>query len=259
MSPEQALPLANDDSPVFGAASSRLVASRSHEVRAHGDAFRTGEGVGWREHDHSLFHGTERFFRPGYLDNLVGVASGARRRDGQAEAGARVADVGCGYGASTIIMAQAFPKSQVRRLRLPRALDRARARAAAEAGLGQTSASRSPRRRTSPASGYDLVASSTASTTWATPSGRRGTSARPWPTDGTWLLVEPFAGDRGARTSTRSGGSTTVPRRWSARRASLAQEVGLALGAQAGEKRLARSVKRAASPASAAPRRRRST
>ena len=100
----------------------------SRTSRTSPSASARGEGFGWHEHDHDLFEGTERFFRPGYLANLV--ESWLPSLDGvveKLEAGARVADIGCGHGASTILMAQAYPALDVRRLRLPRGLDRGRA------------------------------------------------------------------------------------------------------------------------------------
>src|SRR5215813_1057329 len=112
LSEEQAFALADESSPAFmpGAFQVALSAVKS-EVRIT-EAFRTGEGVGWHEHDPELFRGTERFFRPGYAANLI--TSWIPSLDGieaRLRSGARVADVGCGHGASTILMAKAFPKS----------------------------------------------------------------------------------------------------------------------------------------------------
>src|SRR3954452_25003536 len=110
--PEQALALAHDDSPAFIPGAFQLVAAIVKDEPHIAERFRSGEGFGWHEHDHDLFEGTERFFRPGYLANLVdawlpsldGVVA-------KLEAGAHVADIGCGHGASTILMAQAYPRS----------------------------------------------------------------------------------------------------------------------------------------------------
>src|SRR3954452_15682640 len=110
--PEQALALAHDDSSVFIPGAFQLVAALVKDEPHIAERFRSGEGMGWHEHDHDLFEGTERFFRPGYLANLVDAWLPSL--DGVVEkldAGARVADIGCGHGASTTLMAQAFPSS----------------------------------------------------------------------------------------------------------------------------------------------------
>ena len=123
------------------------------------EAARSGAGVGWHEHNHHVHDGCERFFRPGYNANLVGAWLPAL--DGvveRLERGARVADVGCGHGASTILMAQALPALGVRRLRLPRGLDRGRPPARAARPASRTaSASRSRPRPGYTGDGYDLV------------------------------------------------------------------------------------------------------
>src|SRR3954451_9652835 len=110
--PEQAMALADEDSPAFIPGAFQLVAAMVKDEPAITERFRTGQGFGWHEHHHDLFTGTDRFFRPGYLANLV--PSWLPALDGvvgRLEAGARVADIGCGHGASTILMAQAFPES----------------------------------------------------------------------------------------------------------------------------------------------------
>ena len=133
LTPEQALVFADEDSPAFivGAFQTALAAGRIVDKLT--DAFRTGEGIGWHEHDHALFHGIERFFRSSYVGNLV--QSWIPALDGveaKLRAGARVADIGCGHGASTILMAQAYPAvasssaSTITRSRSPRRNARAR-------------------------------------------------------------------------------------------------------------------------------------
>src|SRR5204863_5703078 len=110
---EQAMALAVDNSPAFIPGAYQIIASTVLDEPKLRDAFKTGAGVGWHEHNCNLFEGTERFFRPGYSAHLVKewipALDGVEAR---LKAGAKVADVGCGYGASTILMAQAFPKSQ---------------------------------------------------------------------------------------------------------------------------------------------------
>lgn len=124
---EQAMVVANEDSPVFLGGAFEAIASSyaDHDVLV--DAFRTGAGVGWHAHDQRLYSGIVRLFRPGYAAHLVD--EWLPRLDGvvpKLRSGASVADVGCGLGASAIIMAQAFA-IDVRRLRHPRAVDRRRA------------------------------------------------------------------------------------------------------------------------------------
>ena len=111
--PEQAFALATENSPAFIPGIFHIVSACFHDARKIEDAFRTGKGVGWHEHHHDLFHGTERFFRPGYIANLT--SSWIPALDGveaKLKAGAKVADIGCGLGASTILMAKTYPKSE---------------------------------------------------------------------------------------------------------------------------------------------------
>src|ERR1700761_747943 len=111
--PEQALALADEESPYYLLGAFDLIASLYADEDRILDAFRSGDGMGWHEHDRRLFRGTERFFRPGYKGHLVGEWIPAL--DGVEEKlleGAKVADVGCGHGASTVLMAEAFPPSE---------------------------------------------------------------------------------------------------------------------------------------------------
>ena len=137
MTEEKAAALAHEGSPVYFLGAVELaVAMMKSEPRIL-EAFKTGEGVGWHEHDACLFRGTERFFRPGYMRHLltewIPSLQGVQYK---LEAGANVADVGCGHGASTILMAQAFPKSHFYGFDYHQpSIDNAR-RAAEEAGVG---------------------------------------------------------------------------------------------------------------------------
>ena len=180
LSPEQQMVFANEDSPTFLAPAYEVIACAYIDEPKVTDAFRTGEGVGWHEHHECLFRGTEKFFRPGYRANLVSTwlpaLDGAVAR---LEAGAKVADIGCGHGASTIIMAQAFPNSRFIGFDYHEAsIVRAR-EAAREAGRpAQPRASRSPGPRRPQVPISISSAASTACTTWAIRSARRVTSDR---------------------------------------------------------------------------------
>ncbi len=113
MTPEQALVLAMDDTPVHLPGFYHLLASLMKDEEKLTKIYRTGKGMGWHEHEKGLFDGTERFFRPTYLANLVSSWIPALEGvEAKLKAGARVADIGCGHGASTLLMAKSYPKSK---------------------------------------------------------------------------------------------------------------------------------------------------
>jgi SAM-dependent methyltransferase len=238
--PEQALALAHDDSPAFIPGAFQLIAAIVKDEPHITERFRSGEGFGWHEHDHDLFEGTERFFRPGYLANLVD--SWLPSLDGvveKLEAGARVADIGCGHGASTILMAQAYPASTFVGTDYHEGSIEAARRAAERAGVaGQVTFEISAAKALS-GGPYDLVCVFDALHDMGDPVGAARHVRSQLADDGTWLVVEPFAGDAIEDNLNPVGrvfyaGSTML-----CTPASLSQEVGLALGAQAGERRLA--------------------
>src|SRR5271170_7583239 len=196
MSPEQALVLADEGGPAFFPAMYEIAATTVRDEPKVANAFRNGGGVGWHEHDPALFRGTERFFRPGYAMHLV--AEWIPALDGvkeKLERGARVADVGCGHGASVILMAQAFPKSQFvgfdyHEPSIVRARESAR-----EAGVAD-------RVRFERASAkdylgsYDLVAFFDCLHDMGDPVGAASHVKATLNPGGTWMIVEPFANDR---------------------------------------------------------------
>ena len=191
----QAFALADPDGPLLPGAFELALALPGRPSRAIVEAFRTGAGVAWDEHDEDVFTGCERFFRPGYVANLVSAWIPAL--DGvQAKlaAGAAVADVGCGHGASTMIMARDLPGLDVRRLRLPRRLDRGRARARGRAGVDDR-ALRGRRGAGLPRHRYDLVATFDCLHDMGDPVGAARHIRDALADDGTWLIVEPYAGD----------------------------------------------------------------
>jgi SAM-dependent methyltransferase len=239
MTPEQVMAFGDPDSPVYlpGAFQVPLAAGRSREEIAR--RFRNGHGFGWHEHDHGVFEGTERFFRAGYNANLV--SSWIPALDGveaKLRQGARVADVGCGHGASTIIMAAAYPDSTFAGFDYhERSIAQARARAA-EAGLGERVQFEVAPARSFPGTGYDLVTFFDCLHDMGDPVGAARHVREALSPDGTWMIVEPYAGDSLAENLNPVGRLYYAASTMLCTPASRAQEVGLALGAQAGEKRL---------------------
>jgi SAM-dependent methyltransferase len=243
MTPEQAAALADDKSPAFVAGAFEVLGSMFKDEPKITEAFKSGKGVGWHEHSPCLFRGTERFFRPGYVANLVqnwlpaleGVVA-------KLERGARVADVGCGHGASTVVMAKAFPKSKFTGFdyHAP-SVEHAR-EAAREAGVDATCKFEVAPAKNYPGTGYDLVAFFDCLHDMGDPVGASKHVRDSLAPDGTWLLVEPAAAD------TVEGNLNPVGRIFYAAStmicvpASLSQEVGLGLGAQAGEVRIRKVV-----------------
>jgi SAM-dependent methyltransferase len=239
LSPEQSLAFANEDGPAFivGAFQTALAAAKI--VDRLTEAFRSGEGIGWHEHDHQLFHGVERFFRSSYVGNLV--QSWIPALDGveaKLAAGARVADVGCGLGASTIVMAKAFPASEFTGFDYhPESVAEANARARS-AGIGDrcrfevASAKDFPDRR------YDLVTVFDALHDMGDPAGAARHVRSTLKPGGSWMIVEPYAGDRVEENLNPIGRAYYASSTMICTPCSLAQEVGLALGAQAGEARM---------------------
>lgn len=239
MSPEQKMALADEDSPVYVASAFELIAAGYIDEPKITDAFTTGGGVGWHEHHECLFRGTEKFFRPGYRANLVSAWLPAL--DGvvaRLEAGADVADIGCGAGASTIIMAQAFPNSRFRGFDYhEKSILRAR-EAAGEAGSPANVGFEVAAARAVPGTGYDLVCCFDCLHDMGDPVGAARHVRDIIKDDGTFMIVEPIAGDALGDNLHPVGRMYYSASTLFCTPGSLAQEVGLALGAQAGEARL---------------------
>jgi len=236
---EQALALADEHSPVFlpGAFQGMVEAVRdAHKLT---DAFRTGAGLGWDQHNSDLFEGTERFFRTGYQANLVSSWIPALDCvEAKLRAGARVADVGCVHGASTILLAQAFPASAFVGFDYHAAsIEQARARASA-AGVCDRVRFEVAAATGYPGEGYDLVACFDCLHDMGDPVGAARHVRSSLAADGTWLIVEPFAADRVEDNLNPVGRVYYAASTLICTPASLAQPVGTALGAQAGEARL---------------------
>jgi SAM-dependent methyltransferase len=240
---EQAFALADEQSPAFVLGAFQLACASVRDEPAITEAFRSGSGVGWHRHNADVFEGCERFFRPGYAANLI--SSWVPALDGvqaKLEAGARVADVGCGHGSSTVLLAQAFPASTfVGSDYHPASIDEARKRAA-ENGVADRCRFEVAQAKAFPGTGYDLVCTFDSLHDMGDPVGGAQHVRSALAPDGTWMIVEPRAEDRLEDNLNPVGrayyGFSTllcVPN-------SLSQEVGLALGAQAGEARLRRVV-----------------
>jgi 2-polyprenyl-3-methyl-5-hydroxy-6-metoxy-1,4-benzoquinol methylase len=239
LTPEQALAFAEEDSPAFmvGAFQTALAAGRIADKLA--DAFRTGEGIGWHEHDHALFHGIERFFRSSYVGNLT--QSWIPALDGVEKkllAGATVADIGCGHGASTILMAQAYPASHFTGFDYHAESIAAANERARQAGVADRCRFELASAKDYPGRNYDFVTVFDALHDMGDPAGASRHVLTTLAPEGSWMIVEPYAGDRVEENLNPVGrayyaGSTLI-----CTPCSLAQEVGLALGAQAGEARM---------------------
>ncbi len=237
--PEQAMALADEQSPYFLLGGFQLASAVIADEPKLADAFRSGEGFGWHEHDHRLFEGTERFFRPGYRGNLVsswipaleGVES--KLRDG-----ARVADVGCGHGASTLIMAEAYPESTFVGFDYHEGSIEAARQAAGESGVASRLDFGVAGAKDYPGSGYDLVTLFDCLHDMGDPVGALRHVRETLDRDGTVMLVEPRAGDRVEDNLNPVGRVYYCASTMLCTPGSLDQEVGLALGAQAGEARL---------------------
>ena len=207
-------------------------------------AFRTGDGVGWHEHDANLFFGTERFFRPNYAANLIsswipaleGVEEKLKR-------GASVADVGCGHGASTILMARAFPKSQFYGFDYHSgSIEYARHVAGRDGLLDQITFEVASSKSYPANGGYDLVTFFDCLHDMGDPTGAAKHVLSTLKPDGTWMIVEPFANDLPEQNHNPLGRMYYAASTMICTPASLAQEVGAGLGAQAGEPRLRKVV-----------------
>ena len=238
---EHALALADEDSPAFMPGAFQLMTASVRDEPQIREAFRTGAGVGWHEHSHGVFEGCERFFRPGYAREPR-VSRGSRRWTASRRScgpGARVADVGCGHGASTMLMAAGLSRPR-RSSASTTTTGRSSGRASAPRRPASPTAcaSRSPPAPDFPGEGYDLVTTFDCLHDMGDPVGAARHVRESLAEDGTWLIVEPFAGDRVEDNLNPVGRVYYAASTLLCTPASLSQEVGLALGAQAGEARL---------------------
>jgi 2-polyprenyl-3-methyl-5-hydroxy-6-metoxy-1,4-benzoquinol methylase len=236
---EQAMALTDETSPAFIPGAFQVAVAQFKAIPKIAEAFKTGKGLGWHEHDVALFQGTERFFRPGYAANLV--SSWIPALDGvekKLRSGARVADVGCGHGASTIIMAQTYPEAEIIGFDYHEPSIRHAREAAEKAGVATRARFEVANAKNYPGTDYDLVAVFDCLHDMGDPVGAAAHVLKSLKPDGTWMIVEPFAHDQLEQNINPVGRVFYSASTFICTPASRAQEVGLCLGAQAGEQRI---------------------
>lgn len=246
MTAEQAFTLASEDSPVYFPGAFYLVSSVYKDQRKLTEVFRTGEGFPWSDHHNDLFIGTKKFFKPSYVANLV--SSWLPSLDGviaKLQAGARVADVGCGQGASTIIMAKAFPKSKFIGYDVHLESIEAARNDAVSQGVTANVDFEVAKAKDYPGKEFDLVAFFDCLHDMGDPSGAAKHVRESLKIDGTWMIVEPYAKESVqenlspvGRIFYNASSLICVP-------SSLSQEVKLGLGAQASESAIRKVVQSA--------------
>jgi len=238
MTPEQSAVFGNNKSPVFMTGAFYAISSAYHDEPKLEKAFKSGEGISWGDHNTCLFCGTEKFFSPSYEGNLINAW--LPELDGVVEKlqqGAKVADIGCGHAASTIVMAKAFPNStfigyDFHEKSIEQAIERAESANVKNASFEVATA------KDFPGKDYDFICFFDCLHDMGDPVGACAHVKNALKSDGTCMIVEPFAAD------SLEGNLNPVGRAFYAfstmicTPCSLNQEVGLALGAQAGEKRL---------------------
>ena len=251
--PEQAMALANENSPVFSLGGFQGAMAFFRDEPKITDAFRTGKGVDWGDHDPNLYEGTERFFKPNYVANIVSSQipslDGGKVEEKLKCGGAKIADVGCGHGISTILMAKAYPNSKFigfdyHKPSIEIARKRAKEEGLSEDRITFEVASSTDFPAKEGGQGYDLVAFFDCLHDMGDPSGAASHVLQTLKSGGTWMIVEPFANDKLednlnpiGRMYYAASSLVCVP-------ASLSHN-GPALGAQAGERRISKLVKAA--------------
>ena len=236
---EQAFTLAREDSPAYLPGAFQLALGALAAVPRIADSFRSGAGMGWHEHDDGVFHGCEKFFRPGYAANLttswIPSLSGVQQK---LESGATVADVGCGLGASTILMAKAFPNSRFFGFDYHDKSIAAARESARREGLADRVTFDVALAKSFPGSNYDFVAVFDCLHDMGDPVGAAKHVRQSLNSDGTWMIVEPFANDNLKDNLNPVGRVYYSFSTLLCTPCSRSQEVGLCLGAQAGEARV---------------------
>ena len=247
LSEEQAFTLADELSPAYLPGAFELALGSLAAVPRIVDSFRTGAGIGWHEHVDGVFHGCEKFFRSGYAANLVNswipALHGVKEK---LEAGARVADVGCGKGASTLLLAKAFPRSRFFGFDYHAASIEAARESARHEGITDRVSFDVSKAKAFPGKDYDFVAVFDCLHDMGDPIGAAAHVRQSLTNDGTWMIVEPFANDQLKDNLNPVGRVYYSFSTLLCTPCSRSQEVGLCLGAQAGEKRIREVVTSAA-------------
>jgi SAM-dependent methyltransferase len=237
--PEQAMALADEDSPVFAAGGVGVLASFFLDKEKIVAAMRGNGALSWGDHHPCMHRGTERFFRPGYRAHLVpewlpaleGVVP-------KLQAGAKVADIGCGHGASTVVMALAFPKSKFLGFDFHGPSIKTATERAAESGVADRTTFVQATAKNYTERDFDLICFFDCLHDMGDPVGAAKHARQALKDDGTVLLVEPYAGDQLQENMHPIGRMFYAASTFICCPNSLSQEVGLGLGAQAGEGRL---------------------
>ena len=238
LTPEQVAVFADPNSPAAMTGGFYAISAIHHDTPLVAESFRTGAGLPWGKHHNCLFCGVERFFRPGYQANInenwIPALDGIQQK---LRAGTRVADIGCGHGISTLIMAKAFPKSQFCGFDLHPTSIEAANRHAKEQQITNVNFSIATA-KDFPGNDYGFVTVFDALHDMGDPVGAASHVKQSLQADGTFMIVEPFAGDLLAENINPVGRVYYGFSAMICTPGSLSQEVGLALGAQAGERRL---------------------
>lgn len=246
LTPEQALAFAEPESPAFVIGAFEVALASGRIASRLAEAFRTGAGIGWHEHEHALFHGIERFYRASYVGHLtqswIPALGGIEPR---LRAGATVADIGCGHGASTVLMAQAYPASAFVGFDIhPDSISAATNRAE-QAGVADRCRFEVADAQHFPGRGYDFITVFDALHDMGDPVGASRHVRTALAPNGCWMIVEPYAGDRVEENLNPVGRAFYAGSTLMCTPCALSQGGGHALGAQAGEARLRDVVLRA--------------
>ena len=236
---EQAFTLANEDSPAYLPGAFEIALASLAAVPRITECFRTGAGMGWGEHVDGVFHGCEKFFRPGYAANLVSswipALTGVKEK---LEAGAKVADIGCGKGSSTRLMAKAFPKSQFFGFDYHDKSIDAASESASREGLGNRVKFEVTQAKDFPGKDYDFITVFDCLHDMGDPVGAAKHVRQALAKDGTWMIVEPYANNTLKDNLNPLGRAFYGFSTLLCTPCSRSQEVALCLGAQAGEDKI---------------------